>query len=470
MRIFIMCRKLPGMRKSNRTKLLIVLGWLLVWQAVSVWTDNAVLVAGPVETAAALWDNLRNPEFIQIIGLSLLRVGTGFFTGAAMGLVLAAGSFRFRLLEDALRPVMALCKTIPAASFVVIFLIWWGSSFLSVAVSFLVVLPGIYISTLEGLRSMDEKLLEMADIFRLPFRSRFFYIYRPALKHFWDGSMKLALGMSFKGGVAAEIIGTPDFSIGERIYLAKIQLDTAGVFAWTAVVVALSFCFEQGIRMLWEYFCRWQPECKAPGKISRGQSKADSGQGNAGYREKKKEEVQEGGLCPGLYGVDKSFGALSVLSDANGVYEKGKTYFLTGASGSGKTTTLRLMAGLETPDKGKAVSFYPVSMAFQDDRLCENYSALCNVALVTGERERAKEQLLELLPEDSLEKPVCKLSGGMRRRVAVVRAMEADSQAVLLDEPFNGLDEENRIRVAAYIKARQKGRTILIAGHDSLFC
>lgn len=94
-----------------------------------------------------------------------------------------------------------------------------------------------------------------------------------------------------------------------------------------------------------------------------------------------------------------------------------------------------------------------------------DYSALKNVEMVTGDRKRAGEALCLLLEKDDIEKPCGQLSGGMKRRVALVRAMEAESECVLLDEPFTGMDAETKDRAEAYIRDRQRGRILIIATH-----
>lgn len=456
------------MKKTIR-KALIILFWLAVWVLLALAVDNRILLATPLETAVELIALLRKSSFYYTAAMSLLRIGAGFLAGFTAAVLLAAGSSRFPLLAECLSPVMSLLKSIPVASFVVLLLIWWGSSFLAVAICFLVVLPNIYISTLEGLRNVDKELLEMAKVFRLPFRNRFFYIYRPALRPFLYSSMKVALGMSWKSGVAAEVIGTPDYSIGEQIYLSKIYLNTAGVFAWTAVVILFSFLFERLVLKATGRFFDWQPSCRKPAAALQGRKIAGAEKGEAGgaaLRRKGSDAGMtgnEGAIV--LKNVWKSFGEKNVLAGKSAVYEKGLVYYLTEPSGSGKTTLLRILAGLEKPDKGTVKAEAFCSMVFQEDRLCREYSAVKNVELVTGDRKAARSALEQLLGPDDLDKPCEELSGGMKRRVALVRAMEADSAYVFLDEPFTGLDAETRARTEEYIRRKQNGRTLVIATH-----
>ncbi len=422
-------------------KAAIVACWILVWQCVAVVIDNSIMLATPIDALKALWALLPRLEFWQTIGMSLIRIGIGFLIGCVVAFVCASFSKRFLLVEEFLSPLISLLKNIPVASFVVILLIWWGSSFLAVAISFLVVMPNVYVNTLEGLKNTDIKMLEMATVFKLPWWNRFFYIYRPALQPYINSALKISLGMSWKSGVAAEVIGTPDFSIGEALYMSKIYLDTAGVLAWTLVIVVLSFCFEKIIMQFVHRFFAWQPRCR---KAQRGQSET--------------KEIQ-------LSQVVKRYGEQTILANVNQIYEKEQIYTLNTPSGSGKTTLLRLIAGLEIPDAGSIACSGNCSMMFQEDRLCEAYSAVRNVEVVIGKEEDAKAALLELLEEEALEKPCSQLSGGMKRRVALVRAMEADSDYVLLDEPFTGMDVDTRQKAWDYIEKRKGERVLIIATH-----
>ncbi len=431
------------LKSRHCRKALIALLWIAVWSGLSLAVDNKILLATPWETAGELFRMLGKSSLYLSVARSLLRIGLGFAAGFILALLLAAASCRFRLLEDALAPAMNLIKTVPVASFAVLLLIWWGSSFLAAAICFLVVLPNIYISTLEGLKSTDQRLLQMAQVFGMPLWNRFFYIYRPALQPFLYSSLKVSLGMCWKSGVAAEVIGTPDYSIGEALYMSKIYLNTAGVFAWTAVIIIVSILFEKAVLWFVRLFFAWEPFCR------KAQTEGSAEAVGAARMEK----------------VEKRFGDCVVLKDCTAVYEPGGIYYLTSPSGSGKTTRLHLLAGLMEPDGGEVVAPRRVSMVFQEDRLCEDYDAVKNVELVTGDRGKAEKALLELLPPEALHKPCSQLSGGMKRRVAIVRAVESESEAVLLDEPFTGLDADTRERTEEYIRRRRAGRTLIIATH-----
>lgn len=250
--------------KKYIKKFIILFFWLGVWQVTAMCVDNSLLVVTPMQALQSLATLVGQVEFWRSALGSLWRIAAGFLLGAVMGLLLAAVSYRYRPAEEILRPFMVFCKAVPVAVFAVLLLIWWGASPLAVAVCFLVVFPNIYLNTLEGLKSADAELIEMAEVFRLPFVTRFFYIYRPALKPFLLSAFQLSLGMSWKSGVAAEVIGTPIHSIGGALYLAKIYLDTADLFAWTAVIIVLSVLFEKIVFGCVEYFFRWEPACKRP--------------------------------------------------------------------------------------------------------------------------------------------------------------------------------------------------------------
>lgn len=228
-----------------KKKILIVAGWLLAWQAASFLIHNSILFAGPVETAKALISLLPEPEFWRSLGFSMIRICGGFLIGAALGIVLAFIAYFHPIFRDILSPFVRTLRTIPVASFVILLLIWAGSRNLSLFISLLVVFPILYLNVLEGLNSIDVKMKELVKVYRIPVISQLRYIMVPHIFPFLISAAQLAVGMSWKSGVAAEVIGQPRFSIGNHLYQSKIYLDTAGLFAWTFVIIVLSFVLEK---------------------------------------------------------------------------------------------------------------------------------------------------------------------------------------------------------------------------------
>ncbi|MBD5511479.1 MAG: ATP-binding cassette domain-containing protein [Lachnospiraceae bacterium] len=460
--------------KTGIEKAGVLLFWLCVWQLAALLADNKLLLAGPLDTVRALCREISSPDFFRTVGSSLLRLFAGFFAAFLCGGVLGVLSFRLHFIEALLSPLMHFCKAVPVAAFAVILLIWQGAGRLSASVCFLVVLPIVYVNVLEGLSHTDKQLLEMAHVFRFSRKNIFFYIYRPAMAPFLEGCLKTALGMGLKAGVAAEVIGIPRWSIGGEIYLSKIYLDTAGIFAWTAVILVLSFCLERAVLFLWRRFLLWKPSPAADENM------------HAGRTVPSKKHGRLSGSFLIFQDIDKNYDGHTVLSGINRRLAMTGRYCLMAPSGAGKTTLLHMAAGLVRPDAGSITVAADtgssketaektaeagdapifVSMVFQEDRLCEAESAITNVTLACGDERKAVECLEKLLPKEALQKPVSQLSGGQRRRVCIARALAADSGILLLDEPFTGLDEENRQRAAEVILAYRAGRLLLAATHD----
>ena len=165
--------------------------------------------------------------------------------------------------------------------------------------------------------------------------------------------------------------------------------------------------------------------------------------------------------------VSKAYGEQQILRDLCCVFPEGKTTCIRGRSGCGKTTLIRLLLGLDIPDKGKieGISDRKISAVFQEDCLCENLSAASNIRLVCTETISDRE-LEEAYKAVALQKPVRELSGGMRRRVSILRAFLADSDCVIMDEPLRGLDEKTRTKTIDYILKKTEGKTLIFVTHE----
>lgn len=230
-------------------KIGILLFWLILWQVVSAWIDSPIYLVGPIETVQVAGRLIVTSSFWQAVWGSLLRIGLGFVLAFGAGLLCGSVAHFWKFFGEVLSPVVSLMKTVPVASFVILALIWAGAEQLALVISFVVVFPVIYLNTIAGLGATDPQLLEMARVFRIGPWQCLWQIYRPALAPYLLSACQVALGMSWKSGIAAEVIGTPEFSIGENMYMAKVFFSTDELFAWTAVVILLSFLFEKVI--LW---------------------------------------------------------------------------------------------------------------------------------------------------------------------------------------------------------------------------
>lgn len=172
--------------------------------------------------------------------------------------------------------------------------------------------------------------------------------------------------------------------------------------------------------------------------------------------------------CIEVNNLSKFFGKRCIFYKKHFAFEKGKIHCIMGESGVGKTTLLRIMLGLEKADEGEVVGAGHGVAVFQENRLIDDISAIDNIKLVCGNcpRDNIEGELSKLLPKECLSRKVSELSGGMQRRVAIVRAMMSECDTIFLDEPFIGLDEENKANVYEYIKNNQKGRTIFLVTHN----
>lgn len=224
--------------------------WLIVWQVASMAIAQEVLLVSPVAVVMRLTDLVQTVDFWGSIAASLSRIAVGFLLAMVLGTLLAALSSRFQWVRRLLAPLVQAVKAVPVASFVILVLIWVSSSNLSIVISFLMVFPLVYANVLEGIRQVDPQLLEMAQVFDLSPLARLRYLYCSQVLPYFQAASSLALGMCWKAGIAAEVIGLPSFSIGERLYDAKVYLNTPDLFAWTVVIVLISLVFERSFAKL----------------------------------------------------------------------------------------------------------------------------------------------------------------------------------------------------------------------------
>lgn len=232
-----------GRKKGQRV--LAALFWVLVWQGAAMLLKQPLLLSSPLHVAQRLFTLLGESSFYRALAHSLLRIALGFGSGMILGILLAALSARYRVAAELLRPLMGAVRSVPVASFIILALVWLSSKQLCAFIAFLMVLPIVYGHLLEGLRSRDVHMLEMARVYHIAWFRRLLLIDLVHLRPYLFSAVSLSVGMAWKAGVAAEVIGIPTGSMGEALYQSKIYLDMSALYAWTLVIVLLSRVFEQ---------------------------------------------------------------------------------------------------------------------------------------------------------------------------------------------------------------------------------
>ena len=236
-------------KKYIRTTL-IVLIWLVIWQVLALAVNNSILLSGPVETVEALITFGATPSFYLSVGITTGKILLGFFLGGLLGSVLALLSYRINIVKEFLSPFVSVIKSIPVVSFIIIALIWAGSSNVTIIVSAVISFPIFYKNLLEGLLVTDPKMLELAKVYQMKTSKKIRYIYLPSLTPHIKSAISLAIGMAFRGGITAEVVGQPLKSIGNGLYRAKINLATSEMLAWTLVAVLAAFIVERLISFI----------------------------------------------------------------------------------------------------------------------------------------------------------------------------------------------------------------------------
>ena len=230
---------MTGMKRIEILRPWAIFVWLFVWQAGVLVLDQQILLVSPVRVLLRLVELAVELDFWKAVAFSTLRITAGFLLGTMAGTMLAGVSARQRILEELLAPFMLAVKSIPVASFIILALILFSSR------------------NLGGLRAMDKQMLEMVQLFRIPTFRRIRYVYLPQILPYFQTACSSALGLCWKSGIAAEVIGMPTGSIGEQLQLAKVYLDTPDLFAWTLVIVLISLFFERSFLMLLKRAARY---------------------------------------------------------------------------------------------------------------------------------------------------------------------------------------------------------------------
>lgn len=231
-------------------KLGIFLFWIVIWEIVSILVGSNILLPSPFQVLRSLMILIGKVYFWKSILYSLFRVVLGICVSIALGIVVGIVSGTNKFVEDLLQPLVVSIKATPVMSIIIIALVWFSSSNVVIFTAILICFPMVYTNVLEGIKSADKNLVDMARFYKVKEKHILKDIYLPGIKSYIVSGILMCLGIGWKVSVAAEVLSTPKYSIGINLLDAKTMLETSELFAWTSVVVVLSFVFE----VIFKYF------------------------------------------------------------------------------------------------------------------------------------------------------------------------------------------------------------------------
>jgi len=234
-----------------------ILALLLVWKLLALYWSQELIMPSPETTLVMIWQVIQSDNFWPSVGFTLGRGLLGFALSCLLGVAAGFAAGFSPPIYWLLQPWVTVIRTVPVMSVIILAIIWFRTDVVPIFVTFLMIFPIIYSNVLTGIKNIDQHLLEMAHMYRVRPGRIITELYFPAVLPYLLAGAANAMGITWKVIIAAEILSQPNFAIGTNLMIAKIDLETARVFAWTAVAIAISFGLEYALNMLESKFKKW---------------------------------------------------------------------------------------------------------------------------------------------------------------------------------------------------------------------
>ncbi|SCZ06453.1 ABC transporter permease [Alkaliphilus peptidifermentans] len=233
-------------KKINRylSKTLVFVFWIAVWQIIHLVIKRDIYVPSPINVFITLVDLVLLPIFWKSVFTSIYRVIIGLLISIIIGVLVGIVSSLNRHIYQIVSPLITVIKSTPVLSFIIIALIWISSSNVPIFICVLMCFPVIWTNVVTGICNIDDKLIQMAKVYRVNRLIVLKEIYLPSIKPYLTAAVITSLGLGWKVTVAAEVLSHPRNAIGSNLYSAKVYLESNELFAWTFVVILLSLLFE----------------------------------------------------------------------------------------------------------------------------------------------------------------------------------------------------------------------------------
>lgn len=237
----------------SRKRLRICVAFLIllgVWQLLAHTLDNTIILPYPKEVGLAMASQLQQEVFYTSILQTMYRILLGFLCAMGIALIFAFLSYFFHWFADLFYPILLLTRSIPNISYILIVLFWFSAQMSVIIISFLILFPTIYATIYQGLYDFPREYQDVMKLYPAPKRIEIKQIYLPYLRSFLFASTISGISLAFKVGIMAEILGQARTGVGRQLNICRLNLDMAGVFAWTIWIIFILFLIERIIAYL----------------------------------------------------------------------------------------------------------------------------------------------------------------------------------------------------------------------------
>lgn len=236
--------------KTLLTRFGVFVFWIALWQAAATAVDLELILPSPLACVKTLFLLLPTKELWLAVGGTLGRIFIGYAIGCLFGILLGAAAYFLPVAGEFIKPLMTVVKATPVSSFILLAVLWMSPNSVPMLIAALMVTPIVFGNVLTGLGEHSRMLREVAFVYGLSRTECMRKLFVPAVIPYVSAACLTSLGLAWKAGVAAEVLVVTKDSIGMWLYYSKIYFETAELFAWTVVVILLSFLLEKAVRLI----------------------------------------------------------------------------------------------------------------------------------------------------------------------------------------------------------------------------
>lgn len=222
---------------------LILLFWILIWWFIS-FRGNDLIIPSPKQTMSVLIGLSIKLETYTIIGMSLFRVFISLIIGIGLGILFGMLAGLSDWVRKLIQPVVLVIKSTPVVSFIIILLVYVDRAWVPSICGMLLCFPIIYSNMLEGYKMVDDQLISMSNVYKVPFKRKLQKLYLPSTLPYLYAGILTSIGICWKATIAAEVISFLDNSIGYQILNGKVTIEYDHIFAWTIIIILCSLLIE----------------------------------------------------------------------------------------------------------------------------------------------------------------------------------------------------------------------------------